>query len=138
MKRGFRVNDELNRPTNGEGTGTGARMKAAVADKPAEAKEKISEFGRKAADQIDSQRGPVATTLDKTASAIHEQGENAASIAHATAHKLGRTADYVGEHGLRAMANDIQDLAKRYPGVCLASAVAIGFAFGRACFRRAD
>jgi hypothetical protein len=50
-------------------------MKAAVADKPAEAKEKISEFGRKAADQIDSQRDPVATTLDKIASAIHGQGE---------------------------------------------------------------
>jgi hypothetical protein len=60
---------------SGEGTGTGARMKAAVADKPAEAKEKISEFGRKAADQIDSQRDPVATTLDKIASAIHGQGE---------------------------------------------------------------
>jgi hypothetical protein len=88
-------------------------MKETVADKAAEAKEKISEYDRKAADQIDSQRDPVATTLDKTASAIREQGENPASIAHATADKVGKTAGYIQEHGLRAMANDIQDLAKR-------------------------
>jgi hypothetical protein len=82
---------EPNQGRSGEGTGvsggtgtgsaaaTAARMKETVAQEANEAKDKIADFGRQTVDQIDSQRESVASTLNKTASALHEQGENAAA-----------------------------------------------------------
>lgn len=121
----------------GPAAGTAARMKETVAHKANEAKDKIADLGRKTVDQIDAQREPVASTLNKTASVLHEQGENAASIAHTTADKLETTADYLRQHDLKAMMSDVQDLAKRYPGQCLAAAVGVGFLLGRV-FRNSD
>src|ERR1700722_6961374 len=119
------------------GTGTAARMQETVTDKTNEAKQKIADFGRKAVDQIDSQREPVANTLNRTASALHSQGENAASVAHTTADRLESTADYLRQHDLKAMMSDVQDLARRYPGQSLAVAVGLGFLLGR-LFRNSD
>ena len=119
------------------GTGTAARMQQTVTDKANEAKQKIEEFGRKTADQIDAQREPVANTLKRTASALHAQGENAASVAHTTADKLESTADYLRSNDLKAMMSDVQDLARRYPGQTLAAAVGLGFLLGR-LIRRSD
>jgi hypothetical protein len=69
--------DEGTEVSGGTGTGsaagTAARMKETVAQKANEAKDKIADFGRKTVDQIDSQREPVASTLNETASALHEQ-----------------------------------------------------------------
>jgi hypothetical protein len=115
----------------GSAAGTAARMKETVAQKATEAKDKIADFGRKTVDQIDAQREPVASTLNKTATALHEQGENAASLAHTTADKLETTANYLRQHDLKAMMGDVQDLAKKYPGQCLAAAVGVGFLLGR-------
>lgn len=123
---------------SGTGTaGTAARMKETVAQKANEAKDKFADFGRKTVDQIDSQREPMASTLNKTATALHEQGENAASVAHSAADKLETTADYLRQHDLSAMMSDVQDLAKRYPGQCLVAAVGVGFLLGR-LLRRSD
>jgi ElaB/YqjD/DUF883 family membrane-anchored ribosome-binding protein len=106
-------------------------MKETAANKVNEAKETIADFGRKTVDQIDSQREPVANALNRTASALHTQGENAASVAHSAADRLDSTADYVRQHDLSAMMTDVQDLAKRYPGQVLAVAVGVGFLIGR-------
>ncbi len=121
----------------GSAAGTAARMKKTVAQEANEAKDEIADFGRQTVDQIDSQREPVASTLNKTASALHEHGENAASLAHTTAGKLETAANYLRQHDLKAMMSDVQDLAKRYPGQCLAAAVGLGFLLGRV-FRNSD
>jgi ElaB/YqjD/DUF883 family membrane-anchored ribosome-binding protein len=120
-----------------EGTGTAARMKQTVKDTAAEASEKIADLGRKTVDQIDASRAPIASTLDRTASSLHEKGETAARAAHTTADKLQSTAEYVRQHDVQAMMGDVQELAKRYPGQCLAAAVGIGFLLGR-LFRNSD
>jgi ElaB/YqjD/DUF883 family membrane-anchored ribosome-binding protein len=123
--------DQENAGGQSGGTGTAARMKQTVMDTASQATGKISELGRKAVSQIDSTREPIANTLDKSASTLHETGENAARAAHATADKLESTARYVRQNDLQSMFDDIKDLAKRYPGPCLAAAVGIGFLLGR-------
>jgi len=134
------MNDQFNDPSvsgYGEGTGTAARMKEEVEGRASEVKQKVADFGRKAADRIDSQRQPVADTLNRTASTLHQQGDNAASVAHTTADKLQVAADYVRGNDLKAMMGDVQDLAKRYPGQSLAAAAIVGFLLGR-LFRSTD
>lgn len=134
------MNDQFNDPAvggYGEGTDAAGRMKEEVEGRAAEVKQNIADFGRKAADRIDSQREPVADTLNRTASTLHKQGDNAASVAHATADKFQVAAGYVREHDLKAMMGDVQDLAKRYPGQSLAAAAVVGFLLGR-LFRSTD
>jgi ElaB/YqjD/DUF883 family membrane-anchored ribosome-binding protein len=134
------MNDQFKEPSGGgygEGTGTAARMKEEVEGRASEVKQKLAELGRKAADQIDSQRPPVADTLNRTASTLHQQGDSAASVAHATADKLEVAADYVRGNDLKAMMGDVQDLAKRYPGQSLVAAAVVGFVLGR-LLRSAD
>jgi len=123
--------DQGNMGGESEGTGTAARMKQVVQDTASQATGKIAELGRKTVNQIDSTREPIANTLDKSASTLHETGESAARAAHATADKLQSTARYVRQNDLQAMVGDIKDLAKEYPGPCLAAAVAVGFLLGR-------
>ena len=128
------MNDQFNDPAvggYGEGTGTAARMKEEVEGRAAEVKQNVADFGRKAADRIDSQREPVAATLTRTASTLHQQGDNAASVAHTTADKVQVAADYVRQNDLKAMMGDVQDLAKRYPGQSLLAAAVVGFLLGR-------
>ncbi|HXM93534.1 MAG TPA: hypothetical protein VOA64_04650 [Candidatus Dormibacteraeota bacterium] len=119
------------------GTGTAARMKEQVVDKANEVKEKVADFGRKAVDKLDAQREVAAGTLEKTASGLHQRSDRAASAAHSTADKLQATADYVRQHDLKAMMDDVQDLVKRYPGQSLAAAAVVGFLVARV-FRSND
>jgi ElaB/YqjD/DUF883 family membrane-anchored ribosome-binding protein len=112
-------------------------MKEEVTDKLATAKEKAGDFGRKAVDAIDAQRAPAASTLDKTASALHQTGEKVGSAAHATGDKIQATADYVRQTDVKGMMNDVHGLVKRYPGQSLAVAAVVGFLFARV-FRRND
>ena len=134
------MTDQFNDPAvsaYGEGAGTAARMKEEVEGRPSEVKQKVADFGRKATDRIDSQREPVADTLNRTASSLHQQGDKAATAAHTAADRLEAAADYVRKNDLKAMMGDVQDLAKRYPGQSLAAAAVVGFLLGR-LFRSAD
>ena len=115
----------------GEGTSTAARMKEEVAETAKGLKEKVTDIGRQTVDRIDAQREPAATTLSRTASALHQQGDKASTVAHATAEKLEATADYVRQNDVKAMAEDVGELVKRYPGQALAAAVVVGFLVGR-------
>src|ERR1700722_14403096 len=108
--------DQGNMGGESGGTGTAARMKQTVQDTANQAAGKISELGQKAVNQIDSTRERIATTLDKSASTLHEPGDSAARAAHATADKLQSTARYVRQNDLQAMLGDIQDLATQHPG----------------------
>jgi ElaB/YqjD/DUF883 family membrane-anchored ribosome-binding protein len=104
---------------SGQGTGTAARLREQV--------DAVADVGRKAVDRIDAQRDPVAATLDHTASALHQQADQVAGVAHATADHLHATAAYVRQHDMKAMAKDVGDLVRRYPGPALAAAAAVGF-----------
>ena len=91
----------------------------------------VADFGRKTVDSIDAQRGPAAATLDHTASALHQQVDRVAGVAHATADRLQATADYVRTRDMKSMADDVVDLVRRYPGPALAAAAAVGFLVAR-------
>jgi ElaB/YqjD/DUF883 family membrane-anchored ribosome-binding protein len=120
-----------------EGMGTAARMQEAISDKAGEAKDKVAEFGRKTVDKIDAQRGPTASALDQTASALHDKSDKAATVAHRAADKIQATADYIREHDLKAMTDDVGTLIRRYPAQSLAAAAVAGFLVARA-IRRND
>ena len=122
---------------SGQGAGTAARMKEEVTDKLATAKEKVGDFGRKAVDAIDTQRGPAAGALDKTAAALHQTGEKVGSAAHATGDKIQATADYLRQTDVKGMVNDVQGFVKRYPGQSLAAVAVVGFLLARV-FRGKD
>ena len=112
--------------------GTAARIKDQVGEKAAQAKDAVVDFGRKTVENIDAQRGPAAGTLDQTASVLHEQANRVAGAARATADRLHATADYVRNQDVKAMAKDVEDLIRRYPGPALAIAAAVGFMTARA------
>ena len=120
-----------------EGMGTAARMQEVVVDKVAEAKDNVVEYGRKAVDTIDAQRVPAANALDQTASALHEKSDKAGAVAHRAADKIQATADYIREHDLKAITDDVGTLIRRYPAQSLAAAAVAGFLVARA-FHRND
>jgi len=111
--------------------GTAAKIKEQVGERAAIAKDAVVDFGRKTVDNIDAKRGPAAGTLDQTASMLHEQADRVAGAARVTADKLHATADYVRSQDLKAMARDVEDLVRRYPGPALAIAAAVGFVTAR-------
>jgi len=111
--------------------GTAARIKEQVGERAVQAKDAVVDFGRKTVENIDAQRGPAAGTLDQTASVLHEQAERVAGAARATADRLHATADYVRTQDVKAMAKDVEDLVRRYPGPALAIAAVMGFMTAR-------
>jgi ElaB/YqjD/DUF883 family membrane-anchored ribosome-binding protein len=119
------------------GTGTAARMKEQISETAADVKEKVTEFGRKTADKIDDSRESAAGALDKTASSLHSGGDKLSGVAHSAADKIQATADYVRRTDLKGMAEDVQDIVKRYPGQSLAAAAILGFLVARG-LRRGD
>ncbi|HXN99542.1 MAG TPA: hypothetical protein VN881_10745 [Candidatus Acidoferrales bacterium] len=126
------------------GAATAARMK--LSEKAAEVKEKVADFGRKTADNIDESRKSTAGALDQTAAKLHSGGDQLSgaahtaadqisSVAHGTADKLQAAADYIRETDLKGMGEDLKDIVKRYPGPALAAAAVLGFIVARG-FRR--
>jgi len=109
-----------------------------VSDAAVQVKDKVSTLGRTAADKIDENRDAAAGGLDKAASTLHEKadglpgGERVSSFAHATADKLSSTADYVREHDVNRMMDDVVTVVKNNPGASLLAAAIIGFFVGRA------
>lgn len=134
--------DGMDRDTSQwQSTGTSERMKEQVSGTIDQAKEKAANLGRRAVDRVEAQREPAAGALDKTASRLHERGDQfantAAGAAHATADKIQSIAEYVRHHDTKAMMDDVGDMVRRYPGPFLAAAAAVGFLAGRA-FRNYD
>jgi cell division septum initiation protein DivIVA len=128
------MEDQFNRDTSsasGQGLGTAARMKEQVQEKAVQAKDAVVDFGRKTVDSIDAQRVPAAGGLDQTASTLHQQADKVAGVAHSAADKIQATADYVRHTDLKGMAEDVQDIVKRYPGQSLAAAAILGFLVAR-------
>ena len=109
-----------------------------LSDTATQVKDKVSDLGRTAADNLDENRDAAAGSLNKAATALHEKaeslpgGEKVTNLAHATAEKLSSTADYVREHDVNRMMEDVKTLVKNNPGPSLIAAAVIGFLVGRA------
>jgi hypothetical protein len=143
--------DDYNKPTSetphGQpegGAGTAARMK--LAEKAAEVKERVADFGRKTVDNIDESRKSTAGALDQTAAKLHSGGDQLSGaahtaadqlsgVAHRTADKLQAAAEYIRETDLKGMGEDLKDIVKRYPGPALAVAAVLGFLVARSLRR---
>jgi len=105
-------------------------------------KDTVSNLGRSAVQSIDKSREAAAAGLNRAASALDNAqdlpgGEKIAGLAHATAKKLGVTAEYVRQNDLNAMMADMTSVIKRNPGPSLVAAGMLGFLVGRA-FRSDD
>jgi ElaB/YqjD/DUF883 family membrane-anchored ribosome-binding protein len=126
-------NTQSSQPSYGESsaTGTAARMKEQVVSTATDVKEKVADFGRKAADKMDDSRASAAGALEQTASSMHSSSDKLSGVAHSAADKLQATADYVRRTDLKGMAEDVQDIVKRYPKESLAVAVVLGFLVAR-------
>jgi ElaB/YqjD/DUF883 family membrane-anchored ribosome-binding protein len=119
----------------GSGAGTAARMK--LADKAADMKDRVTDFGRKAVDTLDHSRETAAEALDATASTLHSRGDQLCGAAYSAASKIHSTANYVRNTDLKGMADDVEHMLKRHPVQTLAAAAFLGFLVGRA-FRGYD
>lgn len=102
-----------------------------------EAQRQAAEAGRKTLGQIDQQQQTAASGPEAAASTLHQSaerlrgGEKVSKAAHATADKVRQTADFVREHDVNAMVQNVQDLVKRHPGQALLAAAVVGFLVGR-------
>lgn len=117
---------------------TGSNFSDSVSGAVDQARSKLTEFGSAANDRIDQNRVSAASTLDGAADTLHQRadqlpgGEKVTNLAHSTADKLSATADYVRQHDLNSMMNDVQDLVKKNPGPALLVAAGLGFLVARA------
>lgn len=109
-----------------------------LSESTSQLKDKVSEYGRKAADTIDQNLGAAATGLDKAAATLHEKAENLpgvdkiSSMTHSAADKLSATAGYVREHDVDTMMSDVKKMVRNNPGPSLLAVGVIGFLVGRA------
>jgi len=98
-------------------------------------------MGRKAATAIDDKKEALASGLASAASMLHERaddlpgGEKVARAARSTAEAMERAAEYVRDQDLKGALSDVQQVAKRNPGVTLLTAVAVGFLLARSLSR---
>ena len=81
-----------------------------VSDTAADVKEKLTELGR-----------DVAAQLSETAQSATD--------------KVKAAADYVRQTELTAIAEDVKEIVKRYPGWTLAAAAVVGFLLARVSSR---
>ena len=99
------------------GAATAARMK--LSEKAAEVKERVADFGRKTADNIDESRKSTAGALDQTAAKLHSSGDRLSGAAHTAADQISGAAHGTADK-LRAAADYIRD--QRWPPrLCWAS-----------------
>ena len=90
---------------------------------------------RKVADTADQSRAAAADTMDTASSALDASGRRTARAAETAADALATSADYIREHDLSAMADDVLQVVKKNPGPALLGAAALGFLIGRAFSR---
>jgi ElaB/YqjD/DUF883 family membrane-anchored ribosome-binding protein len=79
-----------------------AGVKQQISETAAGAKQKVTDFGRDAAGQL-------------------------SDVAESAADKVKAAAEYIRQTELQAMAEDVKDIVKRYPGRSLAAAAVVGF-----------
>ena len=79
----------------------------------------------------------LARGMDSAAASLHERAEalpggpKVARAAHATAGAMETAADYVRDREVKEMLSDVQQAARKHPGVTLLAATAVGFLLAR-------
>jgi cell division septum initiation protein DivIVA len=101
-----------------------------------DAKARVADLGRRAAETIDHARTSAADGLSTAADAVHhaasEGNKRATRIAHATADGLSGSANYLRDHSASDILDDAMNIVKNNPGLALLGAAALGFVVGRA------
>ena len=112
-----------------------------LSNRASEAKQKMSDMARNAADAIDEGRSRAAEGLDSAVETLKDRarnlpgGERVTEFAHAAADRLGKAADYVRDNDVRRMMSDVESVVSKNPGPSLLIAAAFGFLVGRALTR---
>ena len=125
---------ENNMSAHDEITGIGDR----ISDAASQAKDKVADLGRSAAQKIDQNRGNAASSLENAAATLHQNaeslpgGEKVSNLAHTAADKLTSTADYVRRNDVSGMMGDVERVVKNNPGPSLLAAAVVGFLVDRA------
>ena len=109
-------------------------------DRAARVVDQAKTAGRAAVDTIDDQREAAARTLSSAASKLHSKAaeysdRRLTGAAHKTADTLEATADFMREHPLARIKDDVTAAASRNPGTALILAACVGFLVGRALTR---
>jgi ElaB/YqjD/DUF883 family membrane-anchored ribosome-binding protein len=89
---------------------------------------------------IDDTRRVAANRLDAASTAIREEAsylpnDRLSHLAHTTAERIGRAADYVRTHDAQRIIEDVETAVKNNPGPSLLIAAALGFLAARAMTR---
>ncbi|GAA3834586.1 hypothetical protein GCM10022226_65030 [Sphaerisporangium flaviroseum] len=136
----------------GHNTGTADRAKEAVGEVAGTAKQQatvvaseaktqagqaIGHLRNRAAKEADTQAQKAAQGIRQWADDLANMADNGKpdspvrTVTHQVADTSRRAADYLEEHGIAGVAEDVQQFARRRPGLFLAGAVAAGFLVGR-------
>ncbi|HEY7391043.1 MAG TPA: hypothetical protein VH640_21175 [Bryobacteraceae bacterium] len=113
-------------------------MKEKVTDAVKETREKVQNVRRGVQSRVDESRAPAADKLEGAASVLHNRadslpgGERVANLAHAAAGKMQATADYVRQHNVKDMMDDLNGFVRKHPVQSMFAAVVAGFLVGRA------
>src|SRR4051812_19729676 len=121
---------------------TGSSTLGGVKDKltgaASQVKDTATQYGRAAADNIDSTVRNAAGAVENTANTLRSQagGQGKMSdIAQTAASKLDSTAQYMREFDSRELITQVEDWTRQNPGIAIVSAAAVGFLIGLS-FRR--
>lgn len=110
-----------------------------VSDRAARVADQARSAGRAAVDSIDDKREAAARTLSSTASKIHAKASQSegrlSDAAHKTADGIQATADFMRDHPIARVKDDLESFAKRNPGAALLIAAGVGFIVGRSLTR---
>jgi hypothetical protein len=86
---------------------------------------------------LDEKKDALARGFDAAAAALEARadslpgGPKAARAAQSAAEAMAVAADYVRDQDFEDMVSDVQEIAKRHPGVTLLTAAALGFLLAR-------
>ena len=102
-------------------------------DLGSEVQSATQDLGRAAGEQLDKGRSAAAGGIASAAASLHGHaeelpgGQRVAGFAHSAADKLNLTANYIRDHDMSAMVEDVKTLVKKNPVPALLGAAAIGF-----------
>mgnify|MGYP001547222050 CR=1 FL=1 len=95
---------------------------------------------QEAASQV---RSAAASGIDSAARGLHGRaeelargGQRAAGFNQGAAARMNIAADYIREHDLRAIFEDVKSIVKRNPAASMAGAAVLGFILAKAFSRR--
>jgi ElaB/YqjD/DUF883 family membrane-anchored ribosome-binding protein len=89
-----------------------------------------SAMGRSSASRSERARSRAAAGLEGAAKSVHAGVERAAGAGHSAADALSDSAQYVREHDMSGMMEDLMDVVRDNPRVALLGAAAVGFLVG--------